>query len=666
MSFNITAADQEQPKLNLQIDHFEGVNLLVKDARTKQSEAVEALNLYQVEDGVWTPRPGTGNFGTALPGNSDSIINGAAEYVTTNRSNEEVRAIVAIIDGVPYTSGDDARTWTMIEGAQFNETARIRFIQLGGQLFIFNGIDPLAVYDGEQIIVYEDIEKPTNLQATRGSDLSDGNYTQYYQVTAVNEVGETEASTEVSIRTNKERDTWSASNGECINLTWDAIPGAVGYQVYWSDLSGHENLLGRVPTNSFCDDATYSYNPFVDTPDDNTTGAPIFSAAWISDNAIYATGDAQNPYRVYRTGTGVNLGKFSSFYDGFWIDLELGGREKPKAGRHYQSGSGEGRSTIFCSTPEGRGSVWQIVVETSTVGEDAFPTPSAYKIIGSVGTDSIDGVINVENDVFFPNKQGVYALGPEKNYFGILRTNNLATLIIEYWRSLSGNKVKDIASYYWSNKVLISVSTNGKTNNRTVVYDRERLRWYADWSIGFKQFFEFTDNGGTSHLIGIHESGNQLTEISDKIKGDLGESFKCVYMSGRIPLDKNWNEFAKVKKAYIKLGRVRGEVLFTVYGTQKKKGYTALTSRSLSSTTSNSGISWDSHSGQMFSSTFGLPFVFADSSEIHYLKVNKKLRDIQFRVESNQITSEWTLLGLKAKGFKISTSDPSTWKLKKS
>ena len=666
MPFQITGSDPEQPKLNFQIDKFEGVNLLVKDARTKPSEAVEALNLFQVEDGVWSPRPGTAQFGTSLPGDSNSIINGGAEYVSTGENNNEVRSIVVVVNGNPYTSKDGGLTWNLITGGTFNASEKTHFLQLGGNLYIFNGIDPLAVYNGTSILAYDNISAPVNIVGTLSSGLQKGDYIQYYQVTAINEVGETEASVELEVKTNKERDIWFVDNNESIKLTWNEVKGAVGYQVYWSDLTGHETLLGRTTTNSFTDDATLMPNPFVDTPDDNTTGAPIFASAWISDNAIYATNDKAHPYRVYRTGTGVNQGRFSTFYDGFWIDLERGGREKPKAGRHYQSGGGEGRSTVFCSTPEGHGSVWQIVVNTTTVGDESFPTPTAAKITGSVGTDAIDGVINVENDVFFPNKQGVYALGPEKNYFGILRTNNLAALIINYWWSLPGNKIKDIASYYWNNKVLISVSTDGANNNRTIIYDRERLRWYVDWSIGFKSFFEFTDAGGNSHLLGIHEKGNVLTEISDKIKGDYGQAFKCVYMSGRIPIDKAWNEFGKVKKAYIKLGRPRGAINFTVYGTQKKKGYIALASRTITSSLSASGLGWDLLGSVLMGWTHGTPAIFSESSEIRYIKVNKKVRDIQFRVESESTSAEWTLLGLKARGFKINTSDPSLWKLKKS
>lgn len=655
-----------QEKLSLRIDKFSGVNLLVKDARTKPGEAVETLNLYQVEDGIWSPRPGTHQFGSNLSGDENSIINGATEFVSTNQSGSEIRTIISVIDGVPYSSNDACLTWKKIPGATFNNKATVRFLQLGGLLYIFNGIDPLAIYNGTNLMSFVKISPPTGFSFSLGSGLVDGSYTQSYFITAINRIGETSNNERVIVKTSKPRDLWEGKNNELINLSWRAVDGAIAYRVYWSALPGEEQFLAQVSTNSYKDDGATVVNDRMLIPDENTTSAPVFASAWVSDNAIYATNDRNFPYRVYRTGTGKNVGRFSSFFDGFYIDLEDGGREKPKTGKNYQTGQGEGRSTVFCSTPEGRGSVWQISAVSHEVAGISFVIPQAYKITGSVGTDAIDGVINVETDVFFPNKHGVYALGPEKQYFGILRTNNLATLVIEYWRSLPGNKIKDIASYYWNGKVLISVSTDGKENNRTIIYDRERLRWYVDWSIGFKQFFEFTDKGGTSHLLAVPEKGNRLIEISDKIRGDMGVPFKCVYMSGRIPIDGDWTRFAKVKKAYIKLGRPRGAINFSVYGTQKKKGYTALASRTITSSLSASGFGWDLLGTNLFGDTSGRPEIFSESSEIKYLKVNKKLRDIQFRVESNSLSSEFTILSLQAKGFKINSGDSSTWKLKKS
>ena len=149
----------------------------------------------------------------------------------------------------------------------------------------------------------------------------------------------------------------------------------------------------------------------------------------ISGNRIWATNDPDNRYTVYWSGTGQDMGKFSDFYGGGWIRLEAGGRETPVSVKHYQSGSGEGIATVLCKTPDGRGAVWQIDIGTTTVGDYSFPTPSADKVVGSWGTESIDGVVATDNNIGFPNRKGWFFLGPQQNYYGILRTEEKSSNI---------------------------------------------------------------------------------------------------------------------------------------------------------------------------------------------------------------------------------------------
>src|SRR5690606_17930442 len=118
-------------------------------------------------------------------------------------------------------------------------------------------------------------------------------------------------------------------------------------------------------------------------PLDNTTGAPKFKSMCVSGNRIWGTNDPDNPYMVHFSGTGTFISKFSDFYGGGWINLEKGGREFPRSVIHYQSGQGAGRTTVLASTPEGRGSVWQIQITTATVDDVSFSVPSADKVVGS-------------------------------------------------------------------------------------------------------------------------------------------------------------------------------------------------------------------------------------------------------------------------------------------
>jgi len=192
-------------------------------------------------------------------------------------------------------------------------------------------------------------------------------------------------------------------------------------------------------------------------PYDNTTAAPRFISMSTSNNRIWATNNTLDRYKVYFSGTGRNIGSFSDFYGGGWINLERGGREVPVAVKHYQSGTGEGRATVLCKTPDGKGAVWQIDVSGATVGDTTFSVPSAAKVTGSFGTESISGVVQTDNDLAFPNKKGWFNLGQQQGFFNILRTKENSSNIRPYWRSLQGNKIFGIAAYYYDAKIFISV-----------------------------------------------------------------------------------------------------------------------------------------------------------------------------------------------------------------
>ena len=538
-----------------------------------------------------------------------------------------------------------------------------QFIQIGSNLYICNGVDDLFYYDGTNIRRYTSLNAPANLTASLvASGLASGTYTYYGEVTALNAVGESVGSTEASIAVNKARENWTAGTDK-IMWDWDAVATATSYQIYIGDQTAREKLLAGTPDTYYQDDGSRALNPYVETPADNTTTGPKFKSIGLSGNRLWGTNDPDNQSYVYWSGTGSDMGKFSDFYGGGWVALERGGRELPTAVVHYQSGTGDGRATVFCRTPEGKGAIWQISIDTLTVGDTQFSVPTATKVVGSFGTDSIQGVVATTNDILFPNKRGMYSLGPERNFYGLLRTNELTAKIRPYWRALDGASMDEIASYFYDAKVFISVPTSAGHPSRTIIYDLERQNWTVDWSIGARQFLEYTDTGGTTHFLYVHPTEKYLIEISENILGDLGAAFSTSYVSGRIPLSKLWKDFVKVNKVYIKLGQPRGAINFTVSGTQKNKAFSSLGSATIIPISSNTGLGWDLMGEIQMGDTAGTPETFADSSDPRFLQIRKKLRDIQFTVSSNTYDIDYTLQGIIVEGNLIKVGAPSSWKL---
>jgi hypothetical protein len=128
-------------------------------------------------------------------------------------------------------------------------------------------------------------------------------------------------------------------------------------------------------------------------------------------------------------------------------------------------------------------------------------------------------------------------------------------------------------------------------------------------------------------------------------------------------MGKHWTDFAKIRKAYIRLGNPVGAINFSVLGTEKKKGYSGLASETITAQFSLTGMGWDQMGTVQMGDSAGTPTAFAQASDIRYLKVNKKVRELQFKVTSDSIETDYTILGLYAKGFLIQTSPPGDWKL---
>lgn len=649
----IRSVGSNQRRVQREVKSFSGgVNRLLEEARIGFNEAKEATNLMQVQDGLWKPRWGTQYYGLELPANCD----GANEFVKSDGTTE----IIAIAGGKAYKSSDGG-TWTEVTGATFTPDKQCFFLQISSYLYIANGTDNLARYNGTVLTTYTEINAPTGLAGTRAG-LSDGTISEYAEVTAINDIGETIGSTEAIVTVNKLRDQWTT--GDKITWAWNPVSGATGYQLYISEISGGESLVAAVTGTSYLDDGSAEINPYVETPIANTTGAPKFKSMCVSGNRIWATGDPDNPFTVYWSGTGKqDMGKFSDFYGGGDVALERGGREKPVSVVHYQTGVGDGRATVLCSTPEGKGSVWQISISQATVGDYSFSVPTASKVVGSSGTDSQLSVVADNNNIWFFNRRGFFTLGPEKNYYGILRTNELSSRIRPYIRGLVGSKINTICGYFYDAKVFFSIPTSTSGNNRIIYYDTERMNWVVDWSIGAKQFLQYTDSSGNTHLLYVPINGKQLIEFSEDFQGDLGVAFNTIYTSGRWALSKLWKDFLKLKKVFIKLGNPRGAINFEISGSTKNGGFTSIGSSTITSRYSMTGMGYDLMGDVLMGDSIGYPTSFSDSADPRYIKVNKKLRDIQLRLTTNSIDADYTLQSFIFDGLQLNTNPPSSWKI---
>lgn len=649
-------AKSSQELININLTDFSGgTDLFNEESLTAPNSAKESSNLMQVGDGRWATKWGSDYYGQALP--SSTTFVGATEFVKSDGSTE----IVAIgANGTAYKSTNGG-SWSSISGATFTAGVKPYFLQITNKLYIANGTDNLARYDGTSLSTYTSLSTPAAPTLSRGV-LTAGSYNVYYQIVATNTVGFTPAGTEATVTVNKQRSDWKTDGTEYIDLTWSSVVGATRYDIYFSDQSGYEVYLGSTSSTSFRDDGSIVPNDFVEAPVDNTTTGPKFKHMELSGNRIWGTGDPSNPHRVYWGGAGQFQGFFSPFYGGGYIDIEKGGAERPYAVVDYRDGKGTGYITVLTGDPEGGGSIWQIGLTSATVDTTSLLIPTAQRVVGSVGTDAPFAVTKVRDSIHFLNKKGVFTIGTKPQVMNVLATDEISEKIRPYIRDLKKSYVSGSCSYYFDAKVFYSIPKSGTANSHIIIFDTERRNWTVDWNIGVTSFFEYTDSTGTVHLLGVPTSGTKLVEFSQNFQGDLGSAYSTQLTLPLLPVHKDRRKWAKVRYVYYEFARPSGQINLSVDGVTKKAGYTTLATETIDATTSNAGWSSLKWSTATWSDTSLAPTTFLQASVMKRVRVNKILNRIQPKISTSTTASKYTLIGIYIVGYVIPTSDPPTWK----
>lgn len=644
-----------------------GVITLIDKSRVPRDALVEAQNLFLVEDGIPTPRPGTDWYGTAP---SASAIDGAEVYETS----AGVPHLVAVSGGTVYRSIDDGVTWSSCSGATFTAGKKAFMVQDHSYLYITNGFDNIVRYDGTTTLQpYVTMAAPgAPSPAESGSTVMVGTgYNHYYKISAVNTVGFTPASSaSTDVIAGLDRSNWTAAT-DYVVLTWTAVTGATRYDVYVS----HDNIdffyLDTVQGNAsltYRDDGSAIENTSVIAPVDNTTQGPKVARLEQIGSRLWGVQDFDNPWRVWYSGANQYSGYFALAYDGGYIDLMKGSQFRPVRVVDYRDGKGTPYSTVWCKSADGRGCIWQITLETVTFDTISVTVPSAFRLPGSRGTDAPGSVINVLNDYMFYNTQAFYNLGSRAQFLNLLSTDESSANIRPTVKQISTTGAPNIASIYFDAKVYFSVPYGSTTNNYTIVYDTERKAWLPEaFTIGFERFFQYVQVGSdgtrTPRLLAWKPGDTRLTQISSGIKGDYSAAFATSLVTGLYPVSKNRFDFMFVEEGDIEFSQPQGQITVELIGIERSQGYSSQNTETVQGTLSNVGWSIPAWSVIPWTDTSLVPETFSESSVKRYFIVNRELNAFQWHISTNSTDASYLLRTLQLEGTLTQGGKPRQWRL---
>ncbi len=668
MEIKMPKSTAPRPDITKVKDSKKGTVTLLEETRLAENQTKESTNLIQVQDGIWKTRWGREFYGEAIE--TETNFDAAFEYIKDRGMVTEERQIVVCgSSGDLYMSNDDADSWTLLAGStgavSLTGGNLVSGLQIDDHLYMCNGIDPLLRYNGTNLVEYSGIDTPTNLAAAR-TNLTTGGFKAFYQVTALNEVGETVACVAVSKDFNKHRDAWVATEG--VTLTWDAVTDALRYQVYYSDEEGYEALLDSCTENTYFDegdpDTSKEPNPYIVSPVDDTTTGPRFAHIELSGNRIWGTNDPENPQIVYFSGVGQFISFFSPYYGGGWILLEYGGREVCVGVVNYRTGKGDEVATVFTKTPEGTGSIWQVELDVATSDTLTFTLPIPAKVVDYIGCTSQYAIVKAGDKVFFPNINGIFDLGNKEEMYNILVSDETSQSIRPNYRNFNEPLLGEMTGYYYDAKLFFSTSISGTDNDLIFIYDAERKNWNYAWNFGVKQFFESTDLQKSHHFLYVPTEGNRLCEINDNFDRDFGGAFSTSYVSGLFSFDDRMDAFAKVYQGIVEFGHLKGNVTFEILGVQRVLGFRSISVRDYVGPATTSSIDFTNtlFGDYAFGEGSAIPSASTEATIKRRLRINKRLNRIQFRISSVEPGTQYSILGLQANGRGIPMNPPNIWR----
>lgn len=278
-----------------------------------------------------------------------------------------------------------------------------------------------------------------------------------------------------------------------------------------------------------------------------------------------------------------------------------------------------------------------------TLAADGTPTVVAVsKSYGCVSHRSID---NVDNDVFFLTRNGVYVLGNEPNYYNAIRTNELSSRIHPTIETINPTSYSLATALFSQYVYYLGIPSGGVTaNNMTLSYDRRFLAWSKLTHIAPECFSVYTDTTNTDTIYFTSASTNKVYKFTTNYDAN-DDAISAQWTSKAFDLG-DFSQYKRFIFIDILFRQLVGTVSIDIYtdnGTLQKS--TSISSSQSGGMGSNQIGGGDWIGGTVSTGSTGSSSV---SSNIPYrIKINSKSRSIKVKVSNDRVNETFVILGLK-------------------
>lgn len=598
-----------------------GVNTLVNPNMIRPDELAEAINVAYAQYGVLKKRAGTKlitNLGASVQGFGELHRRDPDTHVRTSYFCAIAGGKFFVIDPIEGTSSEQ-------EGYTFHATNRVKMVQGGNELYIFDGHSPLVKWDGTEFIEFEEIDAPENVAVAKVGSAT-GTRTISYIVSAANAVGETVGSTAVQLTSAP--NAWDVDT--YADLTWDAVDGATSYNVYKGS-PGNETFLTSVDELQFFDqgqaDDTQSYVILV--PDENTTGGITFTTGTVFHQSIIGV-EKNNPTRLWFSAGGDKIDSFSPGDGGGWYDY------------HPETGESINGVEVFA----GLGKDYVYIFKDHKTGQFAFGSqgqPEVSDVNLAVGAASDASIVLFENDLAFWSPYGAYTLRMEPNFVNVLRISELTVRVHPtHVDTVTRAALPQVCGVYdKSNHVILwSIPAGNPTNNTSLAYDPVYVSFSEYRGIAATAFTKFVDEDNNEFAYGGDALGNVFTLFHGT--SDMGAPIRFRASTKLFDMDTPY-AFKRFRKVFLLFGNIQAQDLQV---SLVKDGLEEITRFSVASELGETGWGADLWGNVLWGDSSGSLIATNNRTVLRFVDVNQDLFNMQVVYTNESARDSFEILSL--------------------
>jgi hypothetical protein len=401
---------------------------------------------------------------------------------------------------------------------------------------------------------------------------------------------------------------WDATNGGAqlsgSTLTRPGTMPRASFSIFYSGYhvcAGVDTQPSRVYISVLTDASDFTNDPSVadPTPDNSTDvpGASVFSG----------------------TGTGSAIAQF--------IDVSKNDGDKITGLAKFQE-----VLVIFKER-----SIYQLTM-------DATGVPTVQLVTKNYGCVSHRSIDNVENDVFFLSRNGIYVLGNEPNFFNVIRTNELSARIHPIIETINELKYDKSTALFSGYTYMLAMPTGSSTTNNTVItYDR-RYQGFSRWTHVLPEAFcIYTDSNNEDAVYFTSTTTAKVYKMTPGTYSANGSAISAQWTSKAFDLQDfaSYKRWIDVTIMFRQLSGVITIEVLTDNGTIVKTAtVSGLSARGIGTDTWGSSL-WGGDVESSTSSTAS-----ATNNVPYRLKISTKARTVKIRISNERINESFNVLGM--------------------